>query len=269
MIIDFHTHIFPHKIAGSTLEHLEKLSNGKANTNGTYEGLISDMAISGVDVSVALPVVTKPSQFDSVSRFAIEINKLKEENGKKIISFAGIHPKCEGIKEKMKFLKDNGILGVKIHPDYQGCFIDDEGYIEILSCAKDLDMIVVTHSGIDNGFLGQPVKCPPELVKKVIKKVNHDKFVLGHYGAYKQWEQVLEVLAGENVYFDTAFTFPFIQEDLFAKILIKHGDDKVVFATDSPWDNVKTDLDIFSKFNLSSESKDKILYKNAQKLLNI
>lgn len=269
MIIDFHTHIFPHKIAKSTLDHLEKLSDGKANTDGTYEGLIRDMVKSGVDISVALPVVTKPSQFDSISRFAIEINKFSEENGKRIISFSGIHPKCEDIKGKMKFLKENGILGVKIHPDYQDTFIDDDGYLEILKSAKDLDMIVVTHSGVDNGFLGQPIKCPPELAKKVLRKIGHDKFVLAHYGAFKQWEEVYTTLAGENVYFDTAFTFPFIEEQTFIKILEKHGEDKILFATDSPWDDVKSDLDIFSKYNISTDVKEKILYKNALKLLNL
>lgn len=269
MIIDFHTHCFPEKIAKSTIEALEKKSDGKAYTDGTVEGLLKALERANADVAVALPVLTKPTQFDSVANFAIAINEKFREKERKIISFAGMHPLCEDIKGKMKFLKDNGFKGVKIHPDYQGTFIDHDGYIEILKCAKDNDLIVVTHSGVDDGYKDSPVKCPPELVKKVIKKVNHNKFVLGHYGAHKQWQKVLELLCDFDVYFDTAFTFHEIEEELFKKILLAHGSDKILFATDCPWRDIKDDLSILNSYNLEKDVLDNILYKNAKKLLGI
>ncbi len=269
MIIDFHTHCFPEKIAKSTIESLEKKSDGKAYTDGTALGLIKALERAGADIAISLPVLTKPTQFDSVAKFAISINEEYADKDKKIISFAGMHPLCDDIKGKMKFLKDNGIKGVKIHPDYQGTFIDDDGYLEILKCAKDLDLIVITHSGIDDGYKDLPVKCPPELVKKVIEKVNHNKFVLGHYGAHKQWQKVLELLCDFDVYFDTAFTLHEIEEDLFKKILLRHGEDKILFATDCPWRDIKDDLEILKSYNLEKDTLDKILYKNAKKLLEI
>ncbi len=39
MIIDFHTHIFPDKIAGATIEKLSKASDSPAYTDGTKDGL--------------------------------------------------------------------------------------------------------------------------------------------------------------------------------------------------------------------------------------
>jgi predicted TIM-barrel fold metal-dependent hydrolase len=269
MIIDFHTHIFPEKIAKATIDALEKRSNGHASTDGTVEGLMKELSKANVDIGIALPVLTKPTQFDSVARFAIRVNEKFASEDRKIISFAGIHPKCDNIKEKMKFLKDNGIKGVKIHPDYQDTFIDDEGYIEILKCAKDLDMIVVTHAGVDDGYVGEPIKCPPELCKKVIEKVEHNKLVLGHYGGHKQWENVLELLCDFDVYFDTAFTLHEISEDLFKKILNRHGEDKILFATDCPWRDISEDLKILFSYNLEKTVLNKILYKNAIKLLGI
>ena len=221
MLIDFHTHVFPEKIAYKTISILEERSNGHAYTDGTVEGLKKQMLKGGCDIAIALPVVTKPSQFDSITEFARKINEEFEQNGKGILSFGGIHPACEDIKGKMKLLKSLGFKGVKIHPDYQSTFIDDDGYIEILKSAKDLDMIVVTHAGVDDGYLGEPVKCPPERSKKVIEKVGHGKFVLAHYGGHKQWEDVLDMIAGKNVYIDTAFTLHEISEDLFKKILDK------------------------------------------------
>ncbi len=270
MIIDFHTHVFPDKIASSTIQALALKSQNIPSTDGTVNGLLNHMESSGADLCVTLPVLTKPTQFDSVSKFAVSINQTYSNNGdKRLISFAGMHPKCDDIDGKMAFLKSQGIKGVKIHPDYQETFIDDDAYIEIISCAKKYDMIVVTHSGIDDGYKDMPVRCPPERVKKVIEKVGHEKFVLAHYGAHKQWEETLEILAGTNVYFDTAFTLHEIERPLFEKILNKHGVDKILFATDCPWQNIKNNVSILKSYGLNKEIEDKIFYKNALKLLGI
>ena len=92
MVIDFHTHIFPDAIANRTIAALEKVSGINAATNGTLEGLLCSMERAGVDMSVILPVVTKPSQFESVNLFAQRVNEQYEG---KLLSFGGIHPDCE------------------------------------------------------------------------------------------------------------------------------------------------------------------------------
>ena len=227
------------------------------------------MLESGVQISINLPVMTKPTQFDSMLNFVNETNSRFSSQNVKIISFMGMHPNCQDIPSKMKKIKESGILGVKIHPDYQSTYIDDDGYIEILKCAKDNDLIVVTHSGIDDGYKNFPERCPPELVKRVIDVVGHSKFVLGHYGAHKQWEETLNILAGKDVFFDTAVTLPKISEELFVKIAEKHGYDKILFATDSPWGDAREDVLKLKSFNISEENLQKILYKNALKLLGL
>ncbi len=269
MIIDFHTHVFPEKIAKSTIDALTLKANGHPSTDGTIDGLIKEMDKGACDIAITLPVLTKPTQFDSVLRFATEINQRFSLENNRLISFAGMHPKCDDIDGKMAKIKELNIKGVKIHPDYQGTSIDDEGYIEILMCAKKYDLIVVTHAGVDDGYLDAPVMCPPEKVLKVIEQVDHDKFVLAHFGGHKQWEEVLDILAGKNVYFDTAFTLHEISEDLFKKVLIKHGEDKVLFATDCPWRDIKSDVEILKSYNLPKATEEKLFYKNAKKLLGI
>jgi len=57
--------------------------------------------------------------------------------------------------------------------------------------------------------------------------------------------------------------------DLFLRIMEKHGTDKILFATDCPWRDMKADLKIFNSFGINKEDFDKILYKNAEKLLNL
>ena len=93
--------------------------------------------------------------------------------------------------------------------------------------------------------------------------------VLAHFGAWNQWEEVYEYLAGENVYLDTALTFDYIEQDMFMKILEKHGSDKILFATDSPWSDAAEGIKAVNNLPLSQNVKDDILWNNAMKLLQM
>ena len=51
MVIDFHTHAFPDKIAEKTIAILADRSGTAASTDGTVDGLIGSMKDAGVDGS--------------------------------------------------------------------------------------------------------------------------------------------------------------------------------------------------------------------------
>ena len=269
MVVDFHTHVFPDKIAKKTIEYLAEKGGNSPFLDGTVLGLLNALKNGVVDVAVTLPVLTKPQQFESVFNFVTKINEEFSNGEKRIISFGGIHPACEDIKGKLKRVKEAGLKGVKIHPDYQNTFIDDDGYIEILKCAKELDLIVVTHAGVDCGYRECTVKCPPSLTRKVIDKVGHEKFVLAHLGGSEMVEDVLKYLAGEKVYFDTAYVLKYLKKQEFLSVLDKHGEDRILFASDSPWSSMDDDVQILKSFVEDSDTLDKILYKNALSLLGL
>lgn len=269
MIIDFHTHVFPDKIAARTIDTLSKKGGIPPFSDGSVAGLLARMEEANVDICVNLPVLTSPTQFESVNRFAAEINASFADKARRIISFAGIHPLCEDIEGKMKWIREQGFLGVKIHPDYQDTFINDESYLKILRAAKEEDLIVVTHAGVDDGYPDCPVHCPPDRTLDAIRKVGHSKLVLAHYGGNRMEEQVFELLAGEDVYFDTAYLLRFIKKEDFLRILAKHGEDRILFASDSPWSDIRTDADIFRSYSLHSDTEQKIFADNAKKLLGI
>ena len=106
-------------------------------------------------------------------------------------------------------------------------------------------------------------------MRKVIDKIKPEKMIVAHYGGWKQWQEVYEYLAGENVYLDTAFTFDYIEKEMFLKILQKHGEDKILFATDSPWSHAARDIQAVNNMPLADSIKQKIFSENAKKLLQI
>lgn len=269
MIIDFHTHAFPDALAARTIESLEKQGKTKAFLNGTLDGLRASMKTNHIDYSVILPVVTRPSQFDTVNQYAAGIN-----NTDGIISFGGIHPDNDNIPEKLAYIKSLGLKGIKLHPDYQGpTYIDDERYLAIIRECVRLNLCCVIHAGLDIGR-PVPIHCPPDrayiMLQKVLKDFTADsKIVLAHIGGHLQWQLVEELLVGQNVYFDLAYSLPFIEQDTLLRIIRNHGSHRILYATDSPWSGQKQAVDFIRQLPLSREQIDNILYKNAMKLLDI
>lgn len=265
MIIDFHTHIFPDKIAARSIEALSQVSGVKATTDGTLNGLLASMDRSGVDLSVIMPVVTKPSQFESVNTFAAKVN---EQYAGRLLSFGGVHPDSEDYKAELNRIKELGLPGIKLHPDYQGVMIDDVRYMKIIEYANELDLVILVHAGIDIG-LPEPVHCPPDKARKVLDTIKPQKLILAHMGGWKQWDEVYEYLAGEQVYLDTAFSFNYMEQEMFMKLWEKHDKDKILFATDSPWSDARRDMDVVNTLPLTVQEKEAIFSGNAKKLLNM
>ena len=269
MIIDFHTHIFPENIAEKTLEMMEKNSGIKATGKNTLTGLCTSMKNGQIDYSVVLPVATKPTQFDSINQFATDIN---HTDG--IISFGGIHPDNDNIPEKLAYIKSLGLKGIKLHPDFQGpTYIDDARYIEIIKECIRLDLICVIHAGMDVG-IPIPIHCPPDraylMLKEVLKECDKDsKIILAHIGGHMQWELVEELLVGQNVYFDLAYSIKRIAKDTLLRIIKNHGSDRILFATDFPWSNQKESAEFVKALPLSENEIENIMYRNAARLLEL
>ncbi|WP_343208749.1 amidohydrolase family protein [Anaerolentibacter hominis] len=266
-VIDFHTHIFPEKIAGATIAKLESVGGIKAHTDGTLAGLKDSMMASGVDLSVVLPVVTKPGQFVSVNRYAAEIS---ERDG--IVSFGGVHPDTENGKAEIDEIVSMGLKGIKLHPDYQNVFVDDIRYLRIISYALEKGLLITFHAGVDIG-LPEPVHCTPERSLHMIREVGADKktqaqMIFAHTGGWRYWNEVEDYLVDTGCYLDISFSLDYIAPEQFVRIARSHGTEKILFATDSPWGGQAEDIRAIQMLGLTDAELDRILYRNGAELLN-
>lgn len=268
MIIDIHTHIFPEKIAAGAIEKLEKNGGLKASTNGMLDGLQLSAASAGIDYSVVMPVVTRLEQFENINTYAAWLNENCCDSPQKIMSFGGIHPDDGDYINHLKQIKEMGIKGIKLHPDYQKVYIDDKRFLDIIYKASELDLAVLIHAGIDIG-LPEPVHCPPDRAKKMIMEVQPEKLILAHGGGYGQWDMVEEFLVGEKVFFDTAFLVNRIEEEQLVRIVKNHGAEKILFGSDCPWTSQSDSVEFIKKLPISNQEKEQILGLNAKNLLGI
>jgi predicted TIM-barrel fold metal-dependent hydrolase len=163
-----------------------------------------------------------------------------------------------------------GLLGIKLHPDYQETYIDDPKQVRIIRYACELGLIVVIHAGLDIG-IPDPVHCPPDRTARMLSQIDNinAKIVLAHMGGYALWDGVEEELVGKNVWFDIGYCLGMIPDEQFLRIVKNQGADRILFATDSPWSGQKETLGYLKTFDLTEEEKERILYKNAMELLGL
>jgi len=263
MIIDFHTHIFPERIAERAMYSLGSSSGFLPVSDGTYKGLKNSMNQAGVDKSVVLGIATNAHQQASVNDYLISLKSDED-----IIPFGSVYPDAPDAIEELERIKAAGLKGIKLHPEYQQFFVDDEKMKPIYKKASELGLIVVFHAGYDYGYPA-PYHCMPENLKNALIWLD-TPVVAAHFGGQNCTEGVLNTLCGiESLYFDISFGYSTIAKPTAEKIIEKHGLDHILFGSDSPWHNPAWEKHMVENFNLTEEEKEKIFCKNAVKLLNI
>ncbi len=263
MLIDFHTHTFPDKIASAAIAQLSARAGIPAHTDGTLSGLQAAMQRDGVDLSVILPVATTPAQVEKINRRALETNETQSS----VVSFGAMHPDYADYKKELRWLADNGFRGIKLHPDYQGHFADEPVMLDIIAEAEALGLYTTLHAGIDIGY-PSPVHCSPAQARRIVDTLHPTHLILAHTGGWKQWDAVIELLTDPALYFDISFSLGIITDEQFLTILGQHGCEHLLFGTDSPWDTAAHTMSELRRLPLTAEQTDAICYQNALRLLS-
>ena len=167
-----------------------------------------------------------------------------------------------------------GLRGIKLHPEYQGFFVDDPACAAVVRKASALGLWVVFHAGADIG-MPPPIHCTPERVIRLRQDAPDAKILLAHLGGYRVWEEVLAAMPAMGAAIDTSFCIAGHPErwELFAAIIRAAGVSRVFFGTDSPWEDQAASLDATRRFlaasGFSREETAAILGGNAARELGI
>ncbi len=262
MLLDFHTHCFPHKLAEKALSRLSFAAGGlRAYADGTADGLRRQMKDNGVDRSVVLNIATNAHQMKAVNDFAARINS------DDLISFGSVYPWAPDAEEELERIKAFGLKGVKFHPEYQEFDVNDQRMRPIYRKISELGLIIVFHAGADLGF-APPYHCRPSQLKEALQWIDSPA-VAAHWGGAGYPEEVLRDLCGLPLYFDISFGYSQIARPLAVQILEKHGTDKILFGSDSPWHEPGFEKRLLDTLELSPEEREKICWSNGAGLLGI
>ena len=264
MIIDFHTHVFPHKIAGAAMDRLQRQCAVPCCAPAIVESLIETMDECGVDKSVVLNIVTKETQHEHVLSFA------KEIDSERLISFGSVMPGSEYALEYVWKVSDEGLRGIKLHPPLQRIDFDDKRLFPVYDLARALNLVVVFHAGWDATYRDE-MRASVEMTLNVVKNFPGLKLVAAHMGGLRLARDVFDRLAGKhNLYFDTAYTADlWLDKGMFRDIIRRHGAERVLFGSDYPWHLPSAEIGLIKSLGIGEEEKKMILGENAARLLGL
>jgi uncharacterized protein len=260
-VIDFHVHLFPDDLARTAIPELEKTYGIRACLDGTVYSLEESMERAGVDLSIVQSVATKPSQVQTINNWLASIAS------RKISPFASIHPACEDAEDEIMRIKDLGFTGVKLHPDYQKFYPDDEKMFHIYEEIINNELIAFFHAGEDSAF--KDVRGTPERFSNLIDIFPELTMVLAHFGGHRMWDEVERCLVGKDVYLETSLCSKGLSREGFVDLAMRHGPGKVIFGTDSPWADQEEEVGLIQDLDLGDEEKEAILCGNAAQLLGL
>lgn len=261
-VIDIHTHVFPDAVAPSAIPALEAHGDGLvARYNGTVNGLIHAMDETGVDISVIQPVATRTDQVRSINDWVIT------QGSARIIPFGAMHPDLDNPAEEIARMASIGLSGFKLHPEHQAFEPDDPRLDPIWEAAVEHRMTVFCHAGAD--VIHEGVRGTPESFAALIDEWPDMTLVLAHLGGFRQWKGVAEVIAGRDVWLDTAYTLSHLPDDEFVALVRAHGPERVLFGSDGPWTDAGREIEHLKRLGLSAEETEAILGGNAERLLGL
>lgn len=258
-IIDFHAHIFPDKIAEKAVESIGAYYGLTMRGKGTADDLCEKGKRIGVWKYLVHSTATKADQVRAVNQFI----KIACREHDCFIGFGTLHPGLSDIEGEMERLVSLDLKGIKLHPEFQNFSIDDEAMMPIYRSAEGR-LPILMHMGDQNKDSSSPVR-----LARVLDKFPQLTIIAAHLGGYRMWDEARRVLAGADIYYDTCSSLSFIEPDKAAQIIRGFGTDRVLFGTDYPmWDHDQ-ELELIRRLALSPEEQEKILWKNAGRLLNI
>lgn len=257
-IIDFHAHIYPDKIAEKASLAIGEFYDAPV----TFHGFVSELLKSGDAVGVEKYIVhstaTKSAQVASINDYIV--GEVRKEG--RFVGFGTIHPDFEDPAREIGRIREAGLKGIKLHPDFQKFEADSPAMDGIYGILADAGMPVLIHAGdCRYDFSG------PRRIARVLDRHPRLKLIAAHFGGYTEWDEAFELLAGRDLWFDTSSTFWKLSQDRARRMIAKHGADRFLFGSDFPmWDHAG-ELERFLALGLGEADTQAILAGNAEELL--
>lgn len=261
-VIDFHTHAFPDQLAATALDQLHtKSGDYLAYHDGTIRGLLQSMDRAGIRKSVVVSIATKPKQVARITDWAVSIRS------ERIIPFSSIHPQFMHFESELDRIKSAGLPGIKLHPMYQEFVIDDPALFPLYRAIAERGLVCLFHAGWDIAY-PESDQAAPDRILNLHQAIPELKIVAAHLGGWQVWDEVTRHLLGLPIYLDTSFSIREAKTSEFRRILDNHPPEYLLFGTDSPWLDQKEELEAWKTLDIPSELKEKIFFKNAERLLS-
>ena len=271
-VFDVHTHAFPDALAPKALERLVGLAvweDVHPTHDGTVAGLVASMDRAGIERAVVCSVATKADQVPKISEWSARIASSR------LVPFASIHPDFPEPEAEVERLAEAGVRGLKFHPEYMGCALDDPRCERIARSAARAGLALAVHAGYDFAFEKEDL-ASPERVRRLHERAADLRLLACHLGGWRRWEEALDAVAGLPIYLETSMTLPCSAKPatqgeaegrcapaVLERILRKHPPELLLFGTDAPWADQAAEVEKFFALPMAEEALRRAAWDNA------
>jgi predicted TIM-barrel fold metal-dependent hydrolase len=290
-IIDIHVHTFPTSAIGLQ-------ATGGTNMSGcagTVQELLALMAVGGVDKAAMMnmtPVADMREAAlaagkgppDEVAQQMIE--RLKRRNDwtcqtardhPSLVPFISVDPSMgpEGVVAEVRRCREQGAVGIKLHPSSQRFNPDDPNLWPIYTEAESLEMPVLSHGGF---FPMDPESSDfsrPRAFARILRAHPRLRFVLAHMGNGYIDESLAMAKEFPNLHFDSSSVItgtiepPQMSDDEAVALVRRFGAERILFGSDWPWYHPVRDIDRIEALPLSADERRLILGENARRVIGV
>jgi uncharacterized protein len=261
VIIDAHMHVWPDHIADAMQS--QRPSGMPLRFDGKLSGLLRTMDETGIDKGLALGVGIKASVVARTNEFIGTVPR------DRLVPMGTVHPDLP-VEENIRYLKDNGIVGVKLHPLFQALSLSDPRVRDILAALSEEGMPVISHVGA-GGDDDANERGAPDALRRLADDLPDLTLIACHYGGYHRLDEAEEHVVGSRVVLETSWppTLADLEKERLVAIIRRHGADRVVFGSDWPMADPGAEIAAIRDLGLTKDEEDGILGGNLARILEI
>jgi predicted TIM-barrel fold metal-dependent hydrolase len=290
-IIDAHVHTYPTSAIGLQATGGMNLSG----CAGTVQEILALMSVGGID-KAAMMNMTPVADMREAALAAgkgtpqeIErqmIDRLKRRNDwtcqaareqPSLVPFISLDPSMrpEGAVAEVRRCREQGAVGIKLHPSSQRFNPDDPRLWPVYAEAESLEMPVLSHGGF---FPADPESSEfsrPRAFARVLEAFPKLRFVLAHMGQGYIDESLAMAERFPNLHFDSSSVItgtvypPSLSDDEAVALVRRFGAERILFGSDWPWFHPLRDLERIETLALSPSERRLILGENARRVMGI
>ena len=258
-VIDAHAHIFPEKIAEKATESIGEFYGMKMSGEGSSRRLIAEGEKIGVSRYLVCSTATRPAQVPAINQFiADECEKHPE-----FVGLGTVHQDTADKLSELETIRSYGLVGLKLHADFQGVNIDDQRYFPVYAYCERAGMPILFHCGDDRTDFSHPRR-----VYAVCERYPGLNVIAAHLGGYTVWAEGIRILLEcANVYTDTCSSLALLEPAFAVELIRAFGVDRVFFAVDFPMWLHSEEWERFQRLGLTEQEQRKICSENLERLI--
>ena len=260
MVIDFHAHVYPEKIAVKAAQSIGQFYGVEMCHPGSVPALLDSMDKGGIDRALIHSVALSPARVVTINDF---ISGQAQLHPDRLTGYATLHPDMTENKagDELARAMALGLKGVKLHNDMQRIALDDPRMDKIYAACQDTCPLLL-HMGDYRYHYDNPGQVPP-----VLRRFPRLRLICAHMGGYTEWDEARKCLQHENVAVDCSSSYWKLGAKGLLDAIRFFGADRVLFGTDFPMWDPGRELRHVMSLGLTENELEKILHRNAEELL--